>query len=67
MRELKTIREWENVTGIRVLDPDGFDRKDEHLYDRKFTKDDFTSRAALSTCEWPRGKNFTINQFDSGN
>ena len=49
----RTIEEWGRLTSIRVLDPDGFDRKDPHLMERTFTRQEFDAGVALSTCVWP--------------
>ena len=35
----KTIHEWEKSFGIRIIDPDGFDRKAEKLYVRNFSRE----------------------------
>ncbi|KKN83887.1 hypothetical protein LCGC14_0295400 [marine sediment metagenome] len=53
-RRKRSIEEWEQLIGIKILDPDGFDRKDRHLYERKFTRSEFKAGALASTCLWPR-------------
>jgi hypothetical protein len=50
----KTINEWEKETGITVIDPDGFDRKNPVLYKLTFTKEEFMKGAMWSTCSWPK-------------
>lgn len=47
--ERKTIKGWEAETGIQILDPDGFDRKDPYLYERLFTYEEFVDGAMYST------------------
>lgn len=37
----KTIKDWEKVYGVRVIDPDGFNRKDPKLYEKEFTQKEF--------------------------
>jgi hypothetical protein len=45
----KTIEEWEEIKQIKILDPDGFDRTDDKLYDRKFTEEEFDKGLMFST------------------
>ena len=52
MAEKHTIFEWEEITGIKILDPDGFNRKDPKLYSRLFTKEEFEKGVIFSTIEW---------------
>lgn len=49
-----TIKQWGDITGIIVLDPDGFDRKDRHLMERLFTYDEFMHGCMTSTVQRPR-------------
>lgn len=49
-----TIKDWEVITGIRVLDPDGFNRKDPQLMERLFTYQEFTHGMIQSTVQSPR-------------
>jgi hypothetical protein len=49
MAEKKTIDEWAAEMGIRVLDPDGFDRTDKNLRKKKFTRAEFTKGLWTST------------------
>jgi hypothetical protein len=50
-----TPEEWCLRTGIRVVDPDGWNRKDyQNSWNTKIIRDDFLVRAASSTCmAWP--------------
>lgn len=47
--EKHTIKEWSNLTGIVVLDPDGFDRTDPKLNEKLFTKEEFINGIHKST------------------
>lgn len=49
-----TIRRWEEITGYKILDPDGFDRKDQRLYDRLFTYNEWSQGMMLSTTQHSR-------------
>jgi hypothetical protein len=51
--EIHTIKEWGEITGIVVLDPDGFDRGDPKLHERMFTRAGFMRGTELSTCKYP--------------
>lgn len=58
---LRTIEEWGAITGLRVVDPDGFDRTDPELWTRRFTEAEFQRGAMMSSCAdwndrsfWPR-------------
>jgi hypothetical protein len=48
----KTIEEWSKEYGIKVLDPDGFDRSDPNLMNEKFTKKEFEEGLWTSTIMW---------------
>lgn len=48
-KKVRTIEEWSKEFNVTILDPDGFDRTDRHLYDRHFTKDEFERGLCLST------------------
>ena len=37
----KTLQEWAALDGIQMLDPDGFDRTDDKLFERQFTKEEY--------------------------
>ena len=45
----KTIEEWSEEYEIEILDPDGFDRSDPDLMNKKFTKKEFKEGLILST------------------
>lgn len=46
---------WILQTGIQILDPDGWDRKDPESWYTPITRDEFIRRAMMSTCyEWPK-------------
>jgi hypothetical protein len=44
-----TIKEWEKYLGVKVIDPDGFDRTDPLLTSRMFTYDEFMKGLLSST------------------
>jgi len=44
-----TIEGWEIITGIKILDPDGFNRQDPELYNRKFSLEQFKEGSNSST------------------
>ncbi len=67
LREVKmkrTIDEWGEVFGVRVLDPDGFDRTDPNLWERKFTKDEFFKGAVASTIMASKKENTLFSELD---
>jgi hypothetical protein len=45
----KTIGEWAKERGIKVLDPDGFDRTRPDLWEMIFTEDEFEKGLMGST------------------
>ena len=45
---LHTIEDWATLDGLQVLDPDGFDRSDPLLWERKFTREEYM--AGLPFC-----------------
>lgn len=49
MDEKKTIEEWAEEFDVKVLDPDGFDRTDPNLYNKKFTIEEFKKGLMSST------------------
>lgn len=58
----RTIAEW-NASGqfpFEVVDPDGFNRKDPELPNRKFTYREFEQGAMGSTCQYRPGVAFTV-------
>ena len=52
------LREWreifEKLTGIVILDPDGFDRSDPFMWEREYTLDEFLQRAQRCTVNHTR-------------
>lgn len=53
--ELKTPDEWQEVTGVRVLDPDGW-RRDGKSWTEAIPEEEFRQRATWSTLyqsAWP--------------
>ena len=46
-----TIKQWGDITGTIVLDPDGFDRKDPRLMERLFTYQEFQHGCMESTIQ----------------
>jgi hypothetical protein len=54
MVELRTLQEWSSILGITILDPDGFDRTDPMLMERKFTLSEFNQGIVSCTCSWER-------------
>ena len=59
--EKKTIPEWEEEYGVDILDPDGFDRSDPNLYEKKFTKEEFEEGLMYCTiqCQPPEEETLT--------
>ena len=55
-KERKTIGEWNAaVSSINVIDPDGFDRTDPLLYERRFTREEWEAGAMSSSCRFAAG------------
>jgi len=53
--ELKTSEEWQALTpDMKVIDPDGWDRKDFHFswFEEKITKEEYDKRLIPSTISW---------------
>ena len=46
----KTIDEWGKEFKVMVIDPDGFDRTDPKLRERKFTREEFINGMIQSSC-----------------
>lgn len=46
---MKTIKEWAELRGIKIIDPDGFDRNDPNLWDKKITEQEFYEKIMLCT------------------
>lgn len=55
MSEKLTPEEWCDRTGIRIMDPDGWNRKVFEVdWNIPLTRDEFLGKAFLSTChKWP--------------
>lgn len=53
----KTSEEWNKLYNIKILDPDGWDRKNFHYswYKEKITKEEFHNRLLRSTIEGVEG------------
>jgi len=50
MSEIKrTLTEWEQLKGLEILDWDGFDRKDEKLFERLYTEKEFDNGVIFCT------------------
>lgn len=51
MSERKTSEEWQKLTNIEVLDPDGWDRKNFQYswYEEEITAKEFEKRLVFST------------------
>jgi len=45
----KTLKEWADIDGIEILDPDGFDRSDALLYEKQFTFEEYQKGLIGST------------------
>lgn len=45
----KTIKEWDEMSGITILDPDGFDRSDPYLHLRRFSAQEYIDKGSLCT------------------
>lgn len=52
--ERYTINEWGKIKGIKVLDPDGFDRRNPDLMETLFTEREFEEGALGSTIEYKK-------------
>lgn len=50
MLDKKLPSEWERITGIMVMDPDGWDRTKPDDWFTPITEAEFNSKAAASTC-----------------
>lgn len=47
----RTIGQWERAYGVRIIDPDGFDRRDPLLYSRRLSRSEFLAGAIGCTLE----------------
>jgi len=52
MAVMKTPREWEQITGIRVLDPDGWRGRNRKSFLAEISHQEFMRRVNYSTCEY---------------
>lgn len=52
MAEKKTIEKWEEEYNLTILDPDGFDRDNPNLYEKKMTRQEFEAGLFQSTIEF---------------
>ena len=48
---VRTIEQWSDIKGIRIIDPDGFDRTDPKLYEKLFTEEEFEKGLLNCTIE----------------
>jgi len=65
MEDLKTSDEWQKICYVRILDPDGWDRKnfDYSWFKEKISKKEFEKRMMFSTVEnFKLGKNKWIKE-----
>lgn len=47
---LRTPDEWQKMLGVKVLDPDGWDRRNlEESWSEPISEDEFRIRASMST------------------
>lgn len=49
IEDLKTIQEWASLDGIEIIDPDGFDRRDPLLWEKKISLEEFQRGKLLCT------------------
>jgi len=57
-REERTPDEWIAHTGIRILDPDGWDRSNfAEDWAKPLTLEEFKRKAAMSTADWSKARN----------
>ena len=52
IEERKTLQDWARDDGLEILDPDGFDRTDRHLWDRLFTRAEYEAGIGACTIAW---------------
>ena len=64
--EKKTIPEWQKETGCIIMDPDGFDRTDSHLYERLMTKKEFIRGLFGSTISGRHRTSILKEAFEEG-
>jgi hypothetical protein len=46
---------WERVTGIRIIDDDGWRSQGDTAWNQPLTRKEFIHRAIQSTAQYPRG------------
>lgn len=53
---VRTPDEWCELTGIQIMDPDGWDRKNYFVsWNTPITREEFIKKAWMSTClSWPQ-------------
>ncbi len=49
--ELKTLNEWAIEYDVRIIDPDGFDRKDPYLLSKLISREEFEKGLPLCSIE----------------
>ena len=55
MSELKLPSEWENITGITVRDPDGWDRRNfAESWGTPISREEWNMRMVRSTCDFSK-------------
>lgn len=63
----KTIKQWDEMSGQHILDPDGFDRTDPFLYERRFSKTEYIKGTMNSTIQInDREKNVLFFNLNNG-
>jgi hypothetical protein len=45
--------EWERLTGVHIIDDDGWRGQHQQDWDEPITKEEFLDRASFSTAEYP--------------
>jgi hypothetical protein len=58
----KTLQEWTDELGIIILDPDGFDRFDQKLYEKEMSFEEFTNGILRCTID-VKGENRNTTNF----
>jgi hypothetical protein len=64
--ELKTPEEWCKLTGIIILDPDGWDRSAANFdndWNKKIAFDEFYYKAAVSTTKGMRDRDVYMKEL----
>ena len=47
----RTIKEWDEIAGQHILDPDGFNRKDPFLFSRRFSAQEYITNSVMCTLQ----------------